>query len=114
MPCVFLSGPDDIIRKYRLTPPAHFLQPQTLPHKIVMTHFGWNSLLVGVFKPGPSQKNVSKKLRKKRERNFLNFSKNCIRKIKNLHFQSKVSNVKLPFLKLIKSIAVFRIRGFLD
>jgi len=81
-----------------------------------MAHFGWNLLLVGVFRRSPSENTVSKKLPGKREKTFLNFSENCQKiasgKSKICIFL-RIFKCKGTFFKLIGSIAIFRIRGCL-
>ena len=81
-----------------------------------MTHFGWNFWSNGVFRRNPSHKNVSKKLARKPERNFLNFLEYCLKATtekSEICIFLNVFKCKVTFFKLIGSIAVFLIRGCL-
>ena len=100
-----------------VTSPTFFTQKMFLP-KTVMTHFGWNFLLVGVFRHRPSQKTTSKELTGKRETKFFwivwKISDKLLSENQKFAFFSKISNVKVPFFKFIGSIAVFRIQECLQ
>jgi len=49
---------------------SHNFNKKIFPHKTAIAHFGWNLFLVGVFRRSRSQKNVSKKLTGKRDKNL--------------------------------------------
>ena len=78
----------------------------------VMSYFGWHFWLVGAFRRSPSQKKRFEKANKQGW-NFFYFPEiagKWLPKKSKIAFFSVFSNAKVPFLKLIGSIAVFRIR----